>query len=106
MLGDMRELGTESSAMHEGVGRYAARVGVHHLFTFGAESSEFLSAGAASSGIPEDRIFREKDSTDATAITEQILREMREGDVLLVKASRALRAERIVALLKEKTANR
>lgn len=105
LLGDMRELGTGSASMHASVGQYAAKVGVHHLFTFGAESSEFIAKGAAEGGIPEERICRQADPTDAETVAERILASMREGDVLLVKASRALRAERIVAHLKTRTAS-
>lgn len=101
LLGDMRELGTTSAELHRGVGHYAAEKGVSELFTLGEESSEFLSRGAELGGIPSERIHCQRDAAGFESVGEMILSTMREGDVLLVKASRALRAERVVSFLKE-----
>jgi UDP-N-acetylmuramoyl-tripeptide--D-alanyl-D-alanine ligase len=104
LLGDMRELGETSPDLHRTVGLYAAEKGVGELFTFGAESSAFLAAGAVDAGIPADRIHRQEDATGFESLGELILSRMRAGDVLLVKASRALRAERVLSYIKEHTA--
>ncbi|MBO5270897.1 MAG: UDP-N-acetylmuramoyl-tripeptide--D-alanyl-D-alanine ligase [Clostridia bacterium] len=101
LLGDMRELGETSPDLHRNVGRYAAQKGVGELFTFGSESSAFLAAGAVDAGIPADRIHRHEDATGFESVGRMILDTMRAGDVLLVKASRALRAERVVSYLRE-----
>lgn len=103
LLGDMRELGETSPDLHRTVGLYAAEKGVGELFTFGAESSAFLAAGAVDAGIPADHIHRQEDATGFESLGELILSRMRAGDVLLVKASRALRAERVLSYIKEHT---
>ena len=98
LLGDMRELGTGSAALHAKVGSYLAEKRADYLFTYG-ELSENLANGALESGMQENRIFRSP-ITDAEAVGEKILGIIKEGDVLLVKASRALAAENVLNYVK------
>lgn len=101
LLGDMRELGETSHEFHRSVGLYAAQKGADLLYTFGSESSSFLSAGAKAGGVSASAVFEEPDTSHFEAVGSSLCTALHAGDILLVKASRALRAERIVTYLKE-----
>lgn len=100
VLGDMRELGDHSKELHCGVGAEVARHGVDMLFTLGA-SARYIAAGALESGMDESRVFVNLDVETYAATAWELCRELREGDVVLFKASRAVRAERIIQCLRE-----
>ena len=89
VLGDMAELGAHSEAAHEEVGRRAAELGIAQLFAVG-KMAPTLARGARSAGL--NRVLEFADVEAAAAAVRQFVRE---GDVLLLKASRASRLERI-----------
>ena len=91
ILGDMRELGEDSPAMHFDVGRYAAERGVDAVWSCGDYGAN-LAAGAGEKG----RSF-----ADAEALIAALPDLVQEGDAILVKASRGARFERISEALKE-----
>lgn len=93
-LGEMRELGLDSAKMHFSVGEYAAKVGVDILFTFGKNASE-IARGALSAGLTCESIISIEDTEDIHRAVEKLKNVMKKGDVILFKASRALRLERI-----------
>ena len=103
LLGDMRELGTTTATLHAGVGSYLAEKKPDFLFTYGELSSENLANGAVNNGMSEKQIFRNP-VTDAEAVAKKLLSVLKEGDVLLVKASRALRAEKVLDCIKAQLA--
>jgi UDP-N-acetylmuramoyl-tripeptide--D-alanyl-D-alanine ligase len=94
VLGDMLELGDYEEEGHLKVGCRAADV-VAHLVVVG-ELAETLARGARLCGFSRDRIHVAKDNDAAVAIIEELLQS---DDVILVKASRALQMENIVAQL-------
>ncbi|HZL43648.1 MAG TPA: UDP-N-acetylmuramoyl-tripeptide--D-alanyl-D-alanine ligase [Verrucomicrobiae bacterium] len=94
VLGDMEELGPDTETAHEEVGRRAAELGVGQLFAVGKMAS-VLARGARSAGL--NRIMEFKDVESAAAAVKGFLKT---GDLLLLKASRASRLERISELLK------
>ena len=96
LLGDMRELGKTEAQLHEGVGACYAQKKPDYLFTYGELSSKNLADGAVKNGMNEKQIFRNP-VTDAEVVGKKILSVLRDGDVLLVKASRGLRAENVLA---------
>lgn len=100
VLGDMRELGEKSLDLHAEVGLRAAGEGIDRLFTFGEVSSLAIREGALLGGMREDAIESFKDLDNPLAVATALKAWLRDGDVLLIKASRALRAERIFAELK------
>ena len=89
VLGDMAELGSQSEAAHEEVGRNAAQLGVGQLFAVGNTAS-VMARGARAAGLTRVLEF-----PDAQAAAPAIKQFIREGDVLLLKASRAAHLERI-----------
>ena len=91
VLGDMLELGEQEKEMHLDVGRYAARKGIDLVLCQGPLAKE-LAAGAGERG----RWFETKDELIA-ALPGLI----REGDQVLVKASRGMHFEEIAEALKE-----
>jgi UDP-N-acetylmuramoyl-tripeptide--D-alanyl-D-alanine ligase len=94
VLGDMAELGAHSEAAHEEVGRRAAELGVGQLFAVGLMAST-MARGAREAGL--NRVFEFADVDTAGAAVRSFLKQ---GDVLLLKASRAARLERIADLLR------
>lgn len=98
-LADMKELGESAQRAHEEVGR-AVGEELHTLFAVG-ELGEFIARAARQAGMPEDRIFVFKDSTDAA---KAIVEHVRSGDAILVKGSQSMRMERVSkALLWDQT---
>jgi len=94
VLGDMGELGAHSEAAHEEVGRRAAELGVGQLFAVG-KMAPVMARGARSAGL--NRVLEFSDVTTAAAAVKQF---MKEGDLILLKASRAARLEQIGDLLR------
>lgn len=92
LLGDMLELGNVSAAEHARVGRHAAGV-LDALFTVGS-LARGISDAARSAGLKAVIHCTSKDEALA-----RVQGELRPGDVLLVKASRALALETVVQAL-------
>ena len=102
ILGDMGELGADSPAMHREVGAYFAKKGGQFLIAYGPRSAD-TARGAVDAGLSPDKIVRIPDITspEAPAIAaEAALLTLGKNDVLLIKASRAVRAELIVDALR------
>jgi UDP-N-acetylmuramoyl-tripeptide--D-alanyl-D-alanine ligase len=94
VLGDMNELGAHSEAAHAEAGRRAAELGVGQLFTVGRMASTTARA-ARDAGLA--RVIEFADVETAMKALKSFLKT---GDVVLLKASRAVRLERIVETLK------
>ncbi len=99
VLGDMRELGEGTRPMHEAVGAEVVELGVSCLLTLG-ELGVSIAEGAMGAGMADEniRIFRSLD--DLTPVAEQLWQMLCPGDVVLLKASRAVAAERMVEALR------
>ncbi len=100
LLGDMRELGRDSALMHNQLGIGVAQRGLDYLFTLGGIAEE-IALGAIRGGMRADRVYANPDCARPDHSGEMLLQILRPGDVLLVKASRAVAAERVIAYLKE-----
>jgi UDP-N-acetylmuramoyl-tripeptide--D-alanyl-D-alanine ligase len=94
IAGEMLELGPEEASLHRAAGREIAATGVNVLWGVRGLASEIV-AGAKEAGLSETRFF---DSSE-TAATE-IVKEVREGDLVLVKGSRGVATEKLVNALK------
>ena len=89
LLGHMRELGTAEAAGHEAVGRHAATT-CDILFVVGGDAST-LAEAARGAGHADVRWLAAPEEA-STALN----RELRSGDVCLIKASRAVGLETVV----------
>jgi UDP-N-acetylmuramoyl-tripeptide--D-alanyl-D-alanine ligase len=94
VLGDMLELGRYEWQGHEMVGRRAAEI-VDELITLG-ERGRLIAAAACRMGFPCARVTQLDDNEQAIAFLQEHLQE---NDVVLVKGSRGMRMDRIVAAL-------
>jgi UDP-N-acetylmuramoyl-tripeptide--D-alanyl-D-alanine ligase len=94
VLGDMGELGAHSEAAHVEVGRRAGELGIGQLFTVGTLSSNTARA-ARDAGLSRVIEF-----ADVEAAVRAVKNFLKPGDVVLLKASRASRLERIAETLK------
>ncbi|HXF57230.1 MAG TPA: UDP-N-acetylmuramoyl-tripeptide--D-alanyl-D-alanine ligase [Actinomycetota bacterium] len=95
VLGFMAELGPISVAEHERLGELVVRLGVDHLVVVG-EEARLVGVSAAREGLEADRLTFCRDPEEAA---EAIRRVASPGDLVLVKASRAARLERVVRAL-------
>ena len=89
VLGDMAELGAETENAHKEVGQRAAGAGLAGLFVVGRMAGVTARA-ARDAGLADVREF-----ADSESAAEALQREARAGDVVLLKASRASRIERV-----------
>jgi UDP-N-acetylmuramoyl-tripeptide--D-alanyl-D-alanine ligase len=94
VLGDMAELGVHSEAAHEEVGRRVAELGIGQLFAVG-KMAPLMARGARGAGL--SRVLEFADVEGAGLALRQFLKT---GDLLLLKASRAARLERIAQMLR------
>jgi UDP-N-acetylmuramoyl-tripeptide--D-alanyl-D-alanine ligase len=94
VLGDMEELGAHSESEHAEVGRRAAELKIGQLFAVGKMAA--VTAKAARDGGLNRVIEFENVESAVTAIRKFL----KSGDVVLLKASRASRLERIAETLK------
>jgi UDP-N-acetylmuramoyl-tripeptide--D-alanyl-D-alanine ligase len=92
VLGDMLELGAYAEAGHRGVGSFAAEAGFDMVVGLG-EGGRIIVEGAVAAGMPSDLAlcFANKDELAA-----YLSRELRGGDVVLLKASRGVGLEDIL----------
>jgi len=95
VLGDMFELGDDAAALHAEVGRRAAAAHVDSLVCVG-ELSASTAAAARAAGLAQ--VFETRSAEEAAA---HVRAAARSGDVVLVKASRGMKLERVVKLLTE-----
>lgn len=93
LLGDMKELGDNSPALHFAVGEYAAESGVSLLFTYG-ENADQIADGALLRGMDSQNVIKISDG-DAERAAKALFDALEENDTLLFKASRAMQVERV-----------
>ena len=89
ILGDMAELGTGAPAYHQEIGREAAKHGVDALLAVGE-----LARGYLGGGVPVTSW-----APDAKTAAAEAAGLVQPGDIVLVKASRALGLERVAEAL-------
>ena len=92
-LGDMLELGEEADEMHRKIGMLIATIGVNALFLQG-DFSEVTASGAAEGGLSPQNIFFLSDKEKGITYLKEHLKK---GDWILVKGSRRMKMEKIVA---------
>jgi UDP-N-acetylmuramoyl-tripeptide--D-alanyl-D-alanine ligase len=101
VLGEMLELGPDAPAEHDAIGRLAARLGVSRLVAVGVGARP-VHLGASLEGSGDLAKGWDGESVavpDTGAALDLLGREVRPGDVVLVKASRAAGLERVAEAL-------
>ena len=91
VLGDMMQLGKYTLEAHKEIGGIAAGV-CDILFAVGPRS-KFTAQGAIEAGMLTDKVFEFSDSVDAGIALKDFIKE---GDLILIKGSQAMRMEKIV----------
>ena len=100
VLGDMLELGKDSIKLHRSVGEYLQSRGVDLLVAVGNDGVE-IAQGAVATGLDPANVLLFIDRNDIEGITKGLASRIKTGDTLLFKASRGVRLERVITLLKE-----
>lgn len=96
VLGEMLELGDRAIDLHEASGRHAAASGVARLVTVGGEPARRLGAAAVAAGLPASSVTHVATADDAAAL---LAGDIARGDLVLVKGSRGIGTDRVVARL-------
>jgi UDP-N-acetylmuramoyl-tripeptide--D-alanyl-D-alanine ligase len=100
VLGDMLELGEHAERMHHDIGMEAVAAGIDCIIGIGGLARAAVE-GAMRAGLPAASAFHLPDAARAADEIDDLLRE---GDVVLVKGSRGMALERLVARLRTRPA--
>jgi UDP-N-acetylmuramoyl-tripeptide--D-alanyl-D-alanine ligase len=99
VLGHMAELGGMGPQEHERIGELVARLGIDELVVVG-ENARMIAVGAEREGVEPHRIHTVMRAEEAAEVVRLIAAP---GDLVVVKASRVERLERVVAALRAAT---
>lgn len=91
VLGRMGELGAESERGHRAVGQDAAEAGIDLLIAVGGEEAEWMAQAARDGGLKQ--VHHVADPEAAAAL---LAGRAQAGDLVLIKASRSARMERVL----------
>ena len=94
VLGDMAELGPHTEPAHVEIGKFAAKLKIGQLFTVGKNGT------ATATAAREGGLTRVIEFADVEAAVRAVKNFLKPGDVVLLKASRSSRLERIAETLK------
>jgi UDP-N-acetylmuramoyl-tripeptide--D-alanyl-D-alanine ligase len=98
VLGEMRELGDDSLAEHDAIGRLAVRLNIGRLVAVGGREARWMDIAAKNEGSwGEESVL----VPDTQAAVDLLRSELRPGDIVLVKASRGAALERVALALLE-----
>jgi len=92
VMGDMLELGDYAREGHETTGEAAAREGYERLFILGDHAQD-VARGAMRGGMEESAI-KIYDKEAQVSLIDELIREVRTGDLVMIKGSRGMRMER------------
>ena len=93
VLADMRELGAAGPEEHARVGKMVRDLGIDYLLTFGALAMRIHEA----SGLPQAVHYEQKNM-----LAEYLAELIAPGDAILVKGSRGMKMEDVLAFLEER----
>jgi UDP-N-acetylmuramoyl-tripeptide--D-alanyl-D-alanine ligase len=100
IAGEMLELGPESARLHREAGSEIAGMDIDILWGVRGFGMNIVE-GAREAGMPAEMTrFFENSNQAAEALSSEV----REGDLVLVKGSRGVSTDKVVALLKERFA--
>ncbi len=101
-LGDMLELGMISEKAHIGVGRCIPDYKVDCLITVGGRA-KLIAQGATEAGMSKDCIYSFDNNQE---LCRNIYKILKDGDVMLLKASRSMHLEEIAEYLEKNPSKR
>lgn len=96
LLGDMKELGENSQKMHREVGEAAAASRLDLLITFG-DLADDIALGAVMKGMEREKVIVLPEASGKEKVALTLSEHLLPGDCLLVKASRAMALEEVLA---------
>ena len=99
VLGDMKELGTDSKKLHFELGKYISGR-VDALYCVGGLALE-IAKGAIAGGMRGENVFCQTDCEDISVLSSKIKSSISSGDAILIKASRGMKFERFIEELKK-----
>lgn len=105
VLADMLELGESSEREHRKIGAEIAKENFDYLFTFGNLASEIAAAAGNHAGSPSPHKLETESFDSKQVLSEKLLQIISAGDVVLVKGSRGMKMEDVVAALTGKLRN-
>jgi UDP-N-acetylmuramoyl-tripeptide--D-alanyl-D-alanine ligase len=95
IAGEMLELGPDEVSLHKEVGREIANGGINLLWGVRGLGSEIV-AGAKEAGLSAAKFFNSSDEVAA-----ELIKEVKEGDLVLVKGSRGVATDKVVKALRD-----
>jgi UDP-N-acetylmuramoyl-tripeptide--D-alanyl-D-alanine ligase len=99
VLGEMRELGDAAVSAHQAAGRLVASLEVDLLIVVGDSAREMHASASGTPGWHGKSVW----APDVSGATTMVARAVRPGDIVLVKASRAVGLERVGEALLQTT---
>jgi len=96
IAGEMLELGRDEAALHKDAGREIAGSGIDLLWGVRGLAREIV-AGANEAGLSATKFFNSSDEVAA-----ELIEEVKEGDLILVKGSRGVATDKVVKALRER----
>lgn len=96
VLGDMKELGHSSERYHREIGQFMAETHQFDVLVCVGQQASLIADAAVSGGFNPGAIARFQ---DAAAASDAIRRIVRDGDLVLLKASRSIHLEEIARAL-------
>lgn len=101
ILGEMLELGRHTERLHTECGQAAAAAGLDFLIAVGGIPARVLADAATRAGLPPSAVTHVGTASEAAHVA---LGRVRPGDLVLVKGSRGIGTDVVVARLKEEFA--
>lgn len=98
VAGEMLELGPDAAEMHRETGAHIAQARIDLLYGVRGLAFEIIE-GARDAGMSNEASRFFESSEEAAAV---IAEESREGDLILIKGSRGVQTDRVVAILRDR----
>jgi UDP-N-acetylmuramoyl-tripeptide--D-alanyl-D-alanine ligase len=95
IAGEMLELGPNARALHREVGEEIGRAGVNVVWGVRGLAAAIVE-GAREAGLKETRFFETSDDAGRA-----LVKEVRDGDLILIKGSRGVATDRIVKAIRD-----
>jgi UDP-N-acetylmuramoyl-tripeptide--D-alanyl-D-alanine ligase len=96
IAGEMLELGPDEVSLHRETGREIAGSGINLLWGVRGLAKEIV-ASANEAGLSATRFFNSSEE-----VAEELAREVKDGDLILVKGSRGVATDKVVKALRER----